>query len=86
MNNTEKLIKEVRRVCKKDGIIIIVNHFSSKNGWIILEKLVKNFAEKIGFRSEFSYDDHILIHDWTIKKVQKVNLFGLSKLILISNT
>ena len=59
---------------------------SSKNGWIILEKLVKNFAEKIGFRSEFSYDDHILIHDWTIKKVQKVNLFGLSKLILISNT
>jgi len=81
----DSLIKETRRVCKKNGTIIIINHFSGSSAWYILEKLVKNLAEKIGFRSEFSYEKHILKHDWEILKLQSVNLFGLSKLVVIRN-
>jgi phosphatidylethanolamine/phosphatidyl-N-methylethanolamine N-methyltransferase len=81
----EKLINEVRRVCKPGAHIIIVNHFSGSGFWWFLEKTVKNIAERIGFRSEFSYEQNILVYDWNIIKVQSVNLFGLSKLIVIQN-
>ena len=84
--NPEALISEARRVCKENGTIIIVNHFSGNGVWFLLEKLVKNLAEKIGFRSDFSYDTHILKHDWEISKLEKVNIFGLSRLIVIRNT
>lgn len=81
----QKLVSEARRVCKKDGTIIILNHFSGTSTWVFLEKLFKNLAEKIGFRSEFSYEENITQYDWEILKVSSVNLFGLSKLIVIRN-
>ncbi len=81
-----QLIAEARRVCKQDGCIMVVNHFSGSGFWWFLEKLFKNVAEKIGFRSEFSYQEHIESQDWQIKKVISVNLFNLSKLIIIKNS
>ena len=83
--NPEALVNELRRVCRKDGIIIILNHFSGSGAWYLLEKTFKNLAEKIGFRSEFSYDKHVLIHDWEVLKTATVNLLGLSKLVVIRN-
>jgi phosphatidylethanolamine/phosphatidyl-N-methylethanolamine N-methyltransferase len=83
--NPHVLIQEARRVCKREGVIVIVNHFSGSGGWYLLERLVKNIAEKIGFRSDFSFDEYILKHDWRISKLETVNLFGLSKLIVIRN-
>jgi phosphatidylethanolamine/phosphatidyl-N-methylethanolamine N-methyltransferase len=84
--NPEALIKELQRVCEKNGTIIILNHFSGSGVWYLLEKLVKNLAEKIGFRSEFSYETHIIKNKLEVTKLQKVNLFGLSKLVVIRNT
>jgi phosphatidylethanolamine/phosphatidyl-N-methylethanolamine N-methyltransferase len=81
----DALVKEVRRVCRKNGTIILVNHFSGSGTWYLLEKLVKNLAERIGFRSEFSYEANVLKHDWQVVLTQTVNLFGLSKLIVIRN-
>lgn len=83
--NPEFLIQEIRRVCCTNGTIIILNHFSGSSAWYLLEKLFKNLAEKIGFRSEFSYESHILAHNWEVTKLKKVNLFGLSKLVVIRN-
>lgn len=83
--NPDALVHELKRVCKKNGHIIIVNHFSGSGAWVVLEKIVKNFAEKIGFRSEFSYEAHILKHQLKVIKLKKVNLFGLSKLLVIQN-
>lgn len=84
--NPSLLISEVRRVCKPNGTIMIVNHFSGGGFWWFLEKIFKNLAEKIGFHSEFSYQDHIKSHSWQIVKVVSVNLFSLSKFIIIKNT
>jgi len=83
--NPDKLIAEARRVCKKNSTIIIVNHFSGNGFWWFLEKAVKNISQKIGFRSDFSYAENVLSHDWTILRVQSVNIFGLSKIVVIAN-
>ncbi len=84
--NPEKLLREMQRVCKNDGTIIILNHFSGSGTWYLLEKLVKNAAQKIGFRSDFSYEQHIGRHQLSISKLETVNMFGLSKLVVFTNT
>jgi phosphatidylethanolamine/phosphatidyl-N-methylethanolamine N-methyltransferase len=83
--NPEKLVAEIRRVCKKDGTILILNHFSGNHFWWFLERALRTVADKIGFRSDFSYESQILCHDWQVESVQHTNLFGLSRLVTIRN-
>jgi phosphatidylethanolamine/phosphatidyl-N-methylethanolamine N-methyltransferase len=83
--NPARLVHEVRRVCKKDGKILVVNHFSGSRFWWLMERSVRPLADRIGFNSEFSYEKHILAHDWRVASVRSVNLFGLSKLVLLDN-
>lgn len=81
-----KLISEIRRVCRKGGSILILNHFSGSRFWWLLERSVRPLADRIGFRSDFCFDEQILKHDWEIQSVREVNLMGLSKLVVIRNT
>lgn len=84
--NPTQLIKEVRRVCKEGGKIIIVNHFSGeKSMWNIFEKISKPFVRKIGFNSDFSYHQYIESIDWHIERYYSINLFKLSKVVIIRN-
>lgn len=83
--NPDRLVAELRRVCKTDGHIIIVNHFSGSRFWWLLESLVKSISDRIGFRSDFDYARHILAHDWQVEEVTSVNIFGLSRLVVIRN-
>lgn len=82
----ERLVAEIRRVCRKDGTILIVNHFSGSRFWWFMERAVHKLANRIGFRSSFCFDEQILKYDWKIESVKKVNLFGLSRLVTIRNT
>jgi phosphatidylethanolamine/phosphatidyl-N-methylethanolamine N-methyltransferase len=82
----ERLVAEIRRVCRKGGTIFILNHFSGSRFWYLLERAVSTLANKIGFRSDFGYAEQILKYDWEVVSVKKVNLFGLSKLIELRNT
>ena len=82
----ERLVAEIRRVCRKGGTIYILNHFSGSRFWYVLERAVSSLANKIGFRSDFGYDEQILKYDWEVISVKKVNLFGLSKLVELRNT
>lgn len=83
--NPARLVREVRRVCKPGGSIVVLNHFNGSAQWRLLEKLVQSAADRIGFRSDFSYDEHIAGHDWRVESVVPVNLFKLSKLVVIRN-
>ena len=83
--NPRNLVTEIRRVCKKNGTIVILNHFSGSRFWWFLERAVRAIADRVGFRSDFSYAEHILSHTWSVESVQSVNLFGLSKLVIIRN-
>lgn len=80
-----RLMEELRRVCKPGGHILIVNHFSGQRGWRLLERLVKSIADRIGFRSEFDFNQHILHPDWTVLRVEAANLLSLSRLVVIRN-
>ena len=81
----QKLISEIRRVCQPGGKILILNHFSDSRYWWLLERLVSPIADKIGFNSNFGYDEHVLGYDWLVESVRPINLFGLSKLVAIRN-
>ncbi len=83
--NPDRLVAELRRVCKPQGHIVIVNHFSGSRFWWLLERLVKPLADRIGFHSDFDYARHVLAHDWQVESSTPVNLFGLSRLVVIRN-
>ena len=80
-----RLVAEVRRVCRKGGTILILNHFTGSRVWWLLERLARPMADRIGFRSDFDFAQQILRHDWRVDAVQEVNLLGLSKLVTIRN-
>lgn len=82
----DRLCAEVRRVCRKGGTIFVLNHFSGSRRWQLLERTVRAAAERIGFRSDFDYDEQILQRDWRVRSVKEVNLGGLSRLVEIENT
>ncbi len=55
-----KLMSEVRRVCKKGGQVVIVNHFKSSNKVVeIVEKLINPVCKKIGWRSDLCLNEFI---------------------------
>ncbi len=78
-----RLMRELKRVCVKGGRILVLNHFSGSRFWRFLERAVHPIADRIGFHSEFRFEDHA--RDWDIESVQSVNPFGLSKLVEIRN-
>lgn len=80
-----RLVKEVRRVCRPSGHIVIVNHFSGSKTWWLLERLVRPLAARVGFRSDFGYAENVLAHDWRVESVRTANLFGLSRVVVLRN-
>lgn len=84
--NPERLVAEIRRVCRKGGAILILNHFSGSRFWWFLERAVRSLANRIGFRSDFCFDEQILKYNWEILSVKKVNFLGLSRLVVIRNS
>jgi phosphatidylethanolamine/phosphatidyl-N-methylethanolamine N-methyltransferase len=80
-----RLVAEVRRVCRKGGTVLILNHFTGSSVWWLLERLARPMADRIGFRSDFDFTQQVLRYDWAVQSVQEVNLLGLSKLVTIRN-
>lgn len=81
----EQLIAEARRVCRRDGTILILNHFKGSRFWWLLERIVRSFPSRIGFRSDFGFEEQIRNQGLEIVSVRSVNFMGLSKLIEIRN-
>ncbi len=59
----EKVMRELARVCKVGGEVILVNHFSQEEGvrgWV--ERRMAPFADKLGWHSVFNVD-RVLVCD-----------------------
>lgn len=84
--NPDRLISEMRRVCRPGGDILIVNHFASRNPVLRgLEKGLRPLSKLVGFRPDMDLDtlpDH---EGFERISVRKANLFGYWKLVHYRN-
>ena len=86
--NPEKLIKEMKRVCKSNGDIYIVNHFSSEkdNPLIkLFEKSLMPVSKLLGWKPYFPFSDFNRYANLDVREIKKVNLFNYWNIIHASN-
>jgi phosphatidylethanolamine/phosphatidyl-N-methylethanolamine N-methyltransferase len=71
VENPQRLLDELHRVCKPDGEIFLVNHFHSENPIIrTVERGLARFSDKIGFHADFE-----LPEGQALTQVARVNYF-----------
>lgn len=81
-----RMIEEMKRVCKPGGELFIVNHFSQGKGPMAsLERLASPLSKLVGFRPSFPLDDFLTMADLEVLETKKVNAFGYWTLIHARN-
>tara|TARA_B100000959_G_scaffold175804_1_gene184037 strand:- start:154 stop:777 length:624 start_codon:yes stop_codon:yes gene_type:complete len=86
--NPKSLIDEMKRVCKDDGDIYIVNHFSSESDkfWIkALEKGLMPISKILGWKPYFPFSDFNNYANLNVQEVSKVNIFNYWNIIHATN-
>ena len=76
--NPDLLIKEMKRVCKPNGDIYLVNHFSfdTDNALIkILEKGLMPISKYLGWRPYFPFSEFNAYAKLNVQSISKINLF-----------
>lgn len=77
-----KFLDEVSRVCKKNGDVVIVNHFVSDNKLLkTFEKSVSGAHSFIGFKADFSIERILQYPHFKLLSQKKTNLFGYWKML-----
>ena len=75
VENPQKLLQELHRVCRPDGDIFIVNHVRSDNRLIAaFEKGLARFSDTIGFRADFELRDMVSSAD-EVTELSRINYF-----------
>lgn len=82
----DRLVDEMRRVCKPDGDIFIVNHFHSPNPLVgKVETLLAPLSRLMGFHPDFCLETFVRQTDLHVVQKQAVNLFGYWNLLRARN-
>jgi phosphatidylethanolamine/phosphatidyl-N-methylethanolamine N-methyltransferase len=74
----EKVMRELSRVCRAGGDVIIVNHFSADEGmrgWV--ERRMAPFADMLGWRPVFDVDRVLVCEDLTLMEKRGLRPWGL---------
>jgi len=79
----DKVMAEIRRVCKPGGTVMVVNHFHSDASGVLrrAESLLTPASQWIGFRLDTLLSSVTQAPGLDTVRIEKVNLFGLWKLI-----
>jgi phosphatidylethanolamine/phosphatidyl-N-methylethanolamine N-methyltransferase len=81
-----KVISEMKRVCKKDCNLIIINHFQSNNKLMArIEDMVNPICRKIGWRTDLDLDHLISESNLLVNSKYKMNKFDLWKVVMAVN-
>ena len=81
----DKMINEVKRVCKPGGDIFILNQFDADFSLInFFKKILSPLENIIGFRPYFPYNEYIVKKKFSISRVTRINAFG-SRIVHIKN-
>ena len=82
----QRLVEEMRRVCKPDGELFIVNHFHSTTPVMAaVEKAVAPLSKLVGFRPDFSLAEFVRQTNLEVLEQRRVNLFGYWTLLRARN-
>jgi phosphatidylethanolamine/phosphatidyl-N-methylethanolamine N-methyltransferase len=81
-----RLVDEMRRVCKPDGDLYIVNHFRHRNPIIGgMERFAEPLSRLMGFHPDFCLDAFVRSTGLEILEQRQVNLFGYWTLLRARN-
>lgn len=81
-----RLMAEVKRVCKKDGSVVLVNHFKSKNRAVeSFERLINPVCKKIGWHNDLCMDEFLGRSGLLVKKRYMLRKLDFWHIILASN-
>ncbi|MDO9598924.1 MAG: methyltransferase domain-containing protein [Azoarcus sp.] len=81
------MMRELRRVCRPGGQVLVVNHFSRGAGWPhALERRLAPFAPSLGFRPLFPLDPFVAEAGMELAGTLPVNLFGYWTLVRFINS
>lgn len=82
----ERLVDEMRRVCKPNGKIAFVNHFHSRNPVLgALESFIAPLSAQLGFRPDFSLDRFIDETGLKATNIYPVNIFHFCTMVEARN-
>ena len=82
----ERLVKEMRRVCKVNGQIIFVNHFNSQNPVLgSFERLIAPLSKQLGFRPDFSLNRFMDETGLVATEIYPVNIFNFCTMLEVRN-
>lgn len=87
--NPDLLIREMKRVCKPNGDIYLVNHFSFDSDSKILKLIEKGLmpvSKYLGWRPYFPFSEFNSYAKLNVQSISKVNLFDYWGIIHAINT
>ncbi|MCD8481527.1 MAG: class I SAM-dependent methyltransferase [Verrucomicrobia bacterium] len=77
-----RMMDEAFRVCRPGGIILVVNHFSSRNKRLrAFEKFLTPLSDRLGFHPDFCMDQFLDNIGRKPREVHKVNMGGYWRLL-----
>ena len=81
-----RVLGEIKRVCKKKGHIVILNHFKSENPVIgRFEELVAPICSQLGFKTDLKLKPLLREANLTTEQVHRVNLLNGWRLVRCIN-
>jgi phosphatidylethanolamine/phosphatidyl-N-methylethanolamine N-methyltransferase len=80
----ERVMQEIRRVCRPGGTVVVVNHFLSPNPLLgTAERLLTPASQWIGFRLDLPIRIASAVPGLEVAAIERVNLFGLWRLLTL---
>lgn len=78
----ERVLAEMRRVCRPGGTVLVVNHFHSEGVVLrFFERILTPVSQWVGFRMDLPLDVVRGFPGFELVRVERVNLFGMWRLL-----